>query len=122
MNSIFKRISRTITEKHYNYPTLPSILTLMLLVAYLVNTKRCKKTPKITETLANGYSSESTQRELSNEYQDDRVSIFFQESCNIVLWMKVVLALEGLSLEYNLSVVKRKNTVKYMLPSYSQVS
>ena len=39
---------------------------------------------KMTETLANGYSSESTQRELSNEYQHD------------VLWMKVALALEGL--------------------------
>ena len=35
-----------------------------------------KKTRKIIETLANGYSSESTQRELSNhsnEYQHDRV-------------------------------------------------
>ena len=28
---------------------------------------------KMTETLANGYSSESTQRELFNEYQYDRV-------------------------------------------------
>ena len=55
-------------------------LTLMLLVANLANTKRCKKTRKITETLANGYSSESTRRELSNEYQDDRVSMFFQDS------------------------------------------
>ena len=27
----------------------------------------------MTETLANGYLSESTQRELSNEYQHDRV-------------------------------------------------
>ena len=56
--------------------------------------KKMKK--NITETLANGYSSESTRRELSNEYQDDRVSIFFQESCIFVLWMKVVSALEGL--------------------------
>ena len=32
-----------------------------------------QKKMKMTETLANGYSSESTQRELSNEYQDDRV-------------------------------------------------
>ena len=31
------------------------------------------KSWKITETLANGYSSESTQWELSNEYQHDRV-------------------------------------------------
>ena len=32
-----------------------------------------QKTWKITETLANGYSPEGTQRELSNEYQHDRV-------------------------------------------------
>ena len=30
------------------------------------------------ETLANGYSSESTQRELSNEYQHDRIQIIFK--------------------------------------------
>ena len=34
----------------------------------------------MTETLANGYSSESTQRELSNEYQLDRVSMVFKKS------------------------------------------
>ena len=34
--------------------------------------------------------------ELSNEYQDDRVSMVFQESCILVLWTKVVSALEGL--------------------------
>ena len=56
-----------------------------------------QKKTKITETLANGYSSESTQRELSNEYQDDRVSMVFQESCILVLWTKVVSALEGLT-------------------------
>ena len=28
---------------------------------------------KMTESLANGFSSESTQRELSNEYEHDRV-------------------------------------------------
>ena len=67
----------------------------MLLVANLANTKTCKKPRKITETLANGHSSESTRQELSNEYQDDRVSMVFQESCIIVLWMKVVSALEG---------------------------
>ena len=35
--------------------------------------KMMQKPQKITETLANGYSSESTQRELSDEYQQDRV-------------------------------------------------
>ena len=32
-----------------------------------------KKTPKMTKTLAHGYSSESTQQELFNEYQHGRV-------------------------------------------------
>ena len=34
----------------------------------------------MTETLAHGYSSERTQRELSNEYQYDKVSMIFQKS------------------------------------------
>ena len=34
--------------------------------------KIMQKSWKITETLVNGYSSESPQRELSNEYQHDR--------------------------------------------------
>ena len=46
---------------------------LMLLVANLANTKLCEKNQKITESLAYGYSSECAQRELSNEYQHDRV-------------------------------------------------
>ena len=41
-------------------------------VGYLANTKWCKKTTIfLIETLANGYSSEGAQRELSNEYQQD---------------------------------------------------
>ena len=50
----------------------------------------------MTETLANGYSSESTQRELSNEYQHDRVLMIFKNHCVLVLWMKVASALVGL--------------------------
>ena len=50
----------------------------------------------MTETLANGYSYESTQRELSNEYQHDRVSMVFKDICVLMLWTKVVSALEGL--------------------------
>ena len=49
------------------------------------------------ETLANGYSSESTQRELSNEYQHDRVWMVFKDFWIFVLWTKVALALKGLS-------------------------
>ena len=61
----------------------------------------------MTETLANGYSSESTQRELSDEYQHDRVSMFFKNLCVLVLWTKAASALEGLNGNYN-----RKNEIK----------
>ena len=50
----------------------------------------------MTETLALGYSSESTQRELSDEYQHDRVQMYFKNLCVHVLWAKVASALEGL--------------------------
>ena len=52
----------------------------------------------MTEILANGYSSESTQRELSNEYQYDRVSMVFKNICVFVLSTKVASALEGLKI------------------------
>ena len=56
-----------------------------------------QKNFKMTEPLANGYSSESTQRELSDEYQHDRVKMVFKNLCVLVLWTKVASALEGLS-------------------------
>ena len=43
----------------------------------------------MTETLENGYSYESTQQELSNEYQHDRVWMLFTNRCILVLWTKV---------------------------------
>ena len=49
-------------------------LTLVLLVANFAKTNWCqKKLKKKTETLAHGYSFESTLWEISNEYQHDRV-------------------------------------------------
>ena len=48
-------------------------LTLMLLMTNLANTKWYKKLKRNTETLTHGYSSVSTQQELSNEYQLYRV-------------------------------------------------
>ena len=54
-------------------------ITLMLLVANLANTKCCKKPIKMTESLAHMYSSKSSHRELSNEYQHDRLSMFFSK-------------------------------------------
>ena len=55
-----------------------------------------KKLQKMTETLAHVYSSESTQQEISNEYQHDRVLAVCKNLCFIVFWMTVAAALEGL--------------------------
>ena len=49
------------------------------------------------ETLAHGYSSDSTQWEQSNKYQHDTVWMFFKNLPLLVLWAKVVSALNGLS-------------------------
>ena len=54
----------------------------------------------MTETLANGYSSESTQLELSYEYQQDRVWMIFRNLSILVIWTKVASALEGLHKVY----------------------
>ena len=52
----------------------------MLQVANLANTKWYKNKLEMAETLANGYSSESTQRELSNEFQHDMVKMVFKSA------------------------------------------
>ena len=59
-------------------------LPLMLVVANLPIQNDAKKL-KMTETLAHGYSSEITQRELSNEYQQNRVKMVFKNLCIVVL-------------------------------------
>ena len=51
----------------------------------------------MTETLAYGYSSESTHQELSREYQHDRVLMVFKDLCILVFGLKVASALEGLT-------------------------
>ena len=66
----------------------------------------------MTETLANGYSSDSTQRDLSNEYQHDMVWMFFKNLCVLVLWMKVASAWEGLSEISTVSVNKELMNVR----------
>ena len=50
----------------------------------------------MSETLAHGYSFESTLREISNEYQHDRVSMVFKNIYILVLLKKVASALEEL--------------------------
>ena len=72
------------------------ISTLMLLKAKFANTKLCNNPEKPLNPLANGYSSESAQQELSNEYQHDRVLMVSKNLCILVLWTKVASALEGL--------------------------
>ena len=54
----------------------------------------------MTETQAHWYSFDSTQRELSNEYQHDRVWMVFKNICIVVQWRKVASALEGLIFRY----------------------
>ena len=50
----------------------------------------------MTETLANGYSSDSFQRGLSCEYPDDLVRMIFIIFCILVHLTKEATALEGL--------------------------
>ena len=75
-----------------------------------------QKTSKMTESLANGHSSESTQWELSNEYQHDRVWMVFTNLCICVLWTKVALALEGLS---QAGLLKKKHHMNVILIDFS---
>ena len=47
--------------------------------------KNDAKTWKMTETLAHAYSPESTQQELANEYQHDRVQMVFKIFASLCL-------------------------------------
>ena len=65
----------------------------MLVVANFANLNDEKKL-KMTETLAHGCSFESTQRELSKEYQYDRVKIVLKIICVLALRRRAASALE----------------------------
>ena len=54
-----------------------------------------EKKLKITQSLANGYSFNSTRQELSYEYQHDSVLHGFQNVCVIVPLAKVASASQG---------------------------
>ena len=90
-------------HKHISGNVTPSLgalvkneLTLML-VAKIFQYKIMQKTLEMTETLAYGYSSESTQQEIYNEYRHDRVNeMVFKNRCILVDWTKVAPALKGL--------------------------
>ena len=58
----------------------------------------------MTETLAHGYSFDSTQRELSNEYQHDRVRMIFIIFSFFVHWTKAISA-KGLNSAYYILTV-----------------
>ena len=58
--------------------------------------------------MANGYSSESTQRELSNEYQHDRFYMVFKDFCIFVHWANVTSALEGLNKDMIIEMLHKK--------------
>ena len=90
MDETYKFLSRKFIYTKYNGELYHTYITLFILtlafLAYLLacvnpyaagwwfgQYKVMQKTWKITETLANGYSYESIQQELSNEYQHDRV-------------------------------------------------
>ena len=75
-----------------------------------------KKTCQMTETLAHGYSSESTRQELSSEYQHDRVETILKHPCVLVLWMKVASELEGLSQQGGLAVTYIVKKAHYISP------
>ena len=47
--------------------------------------------------MSNRYSSDSTQQEVSNEYQHDRVKMIFIIFCFLVHWTKVTSAAKELS-------------------------
>ena len=68
----------------------------MLLVAIIWPLRNDAKSSEMKETLAHGYSSESTQQELSSQYQHDRVKMIFKNLCVLVLGTKVASAFEEL--------------------------
>ena len=47
-----------------------------------------QKTLEMAETLEHGCSPDSTQRELSNEYQHDKIKIFFKNIYVLVIGRK----------------------------------
>ena len=61
----------------------------------------------MTETLANGDSSERTQRDLSNEYQHDRVWMVFKNLCVLVILDESSLSIKRV---YSLSVFSESYT------------
>ena len=90
-------VATSILSQTFDLSPISWILTLVLLVANLVNTKWCEKSWKFTETLAKGYSSDCTHQELPSAYQHSRVQKVFKIFCIFVLFTKKASASKGLS-------------------------
>ena len=77
----------------------------------------CFKKPKnkSSKPLALGYSSVSTQQELSNDYEHDRVWMF-KKLCILVLWTRVASALEVLSDDLVLKILLTVRSVMQPVP------
>ena len=71
------------------------LLTLMLQWWLFWPIQMMQKKTKLIETMAPGYSSASTQRELSHEYQHDRIWIVIKDMCVLARWTKVASTSEG---------------------------
>ena len=55
---------------------------------YICQYKMTQKSWKMTETMAYGYSSESSQWELSNEYQHDRYKMVYKNFATLCFGRK----------------------------------
>ena len=82
----------------------------------------------MTETLAHGYASESSQRDLSSEYQHDRVQIFFKNMFVFQLWTSSIEWVKGILREvisypviFSLSVVWTYDTFENNLGGNSHI-
>ena len=71
-------ICEKVVTKMAGHFWLVFILNLYTAVGLFGQYKMMQKVLKMGVTLPNGYSSESSQLELSNEYQHDRVKTFFR--------------------------------------------
>ena len=65
----------------------------------------------MTETVAIGYSFESSRQELSNDYQHDRVYIVFKIFVFLFFGQIVASALEGLSLTHSCLEISMKSVI-----------
>ena len=94
----------------------PAVVNCIMLLVANLPIQNETKTWKMIEILARGYSSESSLRDLSNEYQHDRVWTVFKNLSVLVLWIKVASALEGLIWSIDIYAVIGGKVSNHRLP------